>query len=120
MDLGMIYTSTVLPQFLYCAPAWYQPKGGSSHGLHRKKYLTFLERLQKRAAVRITGSFRSSGAEELNVKLNLLPVELQSEKTLFYALVRLAAGPAWSIITSFRTMFDGTPVNKSYYQLSPL
>lgn len=116
----MIYTSTVLPQFLYCASAWYQPKGGNFHGFHRKKYLTFLERLQKRAAVRITGAFRSSGAEELNVELNLLPVELQLEKTLFSKLVRLAAGPAWSFITSFRTMFDGVPVNKFYYQLSPL
>ena len=114
MDLRMIYTSTVLPQFLYCASAWYQPKEGNFHGFHRKKYLTFLERVQKRVAIRITG------AEELNVELNLLPVELQLEKTLFSTLVRLAAGPAWSFIISFRTMFGGVPANKSYYQLSPL
>ena len=58
MDLRMIYTGTILPQFLYYASAWYQPKGGLNHSFHRKKYLTFLERVQKRAAVQITGAFR--------------------------------------------------------------
>ena len=78
----MIYVGTVLPQFLYCASAWYQPKGGMFHGYHRQKYLKFLKQMQKRAAVRISGAFRTSGADELDVELDLLPVELQLEKSL--------------------------------------
>ena len=119
LDLRMIYVGTVLPQFLYCASAWYQPKGGLHHGHHRQRYLKFLKQVQKRAAVRISGAFRTSGADELDVELNLLPVELQLEKALDISLTRMAAGLAWEFITSFRTTY-GTPRSTAYYKGSPL
>lgn len=90
----MIYVGTVLTQFLYCASTWYQPKGEYNHEYHRLKYLKFLKQLQKRAALRINGAFRTCGADELDVKLNLLPVELQLEKSLDISLTRMTAGPA--------------------------
>ena len=37
--------------------------------------------MQKRTAVRIIDAFRVFGADELDVELNLLPVELQLEKS---------------------------------------
>lgn len=112
LELRMIYVGTVLPQFLYCASAWYQPKRGLHHGFHKQRYLKFLKQMQKRAAVRITGTFRTSGVDELDVELNLLPVELQLEKSLDISLTRMAAGPAWEFITSFHSTYDA-PLSKA-------
>ena len=115
----MIYVRTVLPQFLYCASAWHQPKRGSNQGYHRLEYLKFLKQLQKRPAVRITGGFRTSGASELDVELNLLPVGLQLEKSLDISLTRIVAGPAWEFIALFRSTY-GPPSSTACYEGSPL
>ena len=64
---------TVLPQFLCCASARYQPKGGTHHGYHRQRCLKWPKQLQKREAVHITGAFRTSGSDELDVELAILP-----------------------------------------------
>ena len=119
LDLMRIYNETVLPQFLYCSSAWYLPKGGIYDRQRRARYFTFLEQMRRQAAVRISDAFRTSSADRLNVGLHLMWVYEKLVKSLCMALVRMASGPTWDFLTSFRTAYGENPITP-YYKLSPL
>ena len=66
--------------------------------------------------IRISGAFRTSSIDEVNVELHLLFVKQQSEKTLFTFLIDMASGPPRESITSSWE----APYNCPYYKKSAL
>jgi ribonuclease HI len=90
-----IYQAIVIPQMLYGAAAWYQP------GIMTKAQLTAITRdfttIQKRAACLISGAFRTTAAEALNVELYLLPIRLQLDQLVKATAIRIRTGPVHGI-----------------------
>jgi ribonuclease HI len=52
-----------------------------------------LTKVQKRAAIIISGAFRATAAEALNIELYLLPMKMQLEARAEEAALRIATGP---------------------------
>jgi hypothetical protein len=63
-----IYQIVVIPQILYETAAWYQ---ASMPAKERNHIVQQFASVQKRAAVLISGVFRTTAAETLNIKLYL-------------------------------------------------
>jgi hypothetical protein len=74
-SMRRIYQAIVIPQMLYGAAAWFQP------GNMTQAQLTTITRdfaaIQKRAACLISGAFRTTVAEALNIELHLLLIWYQ-------------------------------------------
>jgi hypothetical protein len=62
---------------LYGVAAWFQP--GALTKKETNKTVREFAVIQKRAAVLISGAFRTTAAEALNIELHLLPMKLQME-----------------------------------------
>jgi hypothetical protein len=68
MAMRRIYQAVVIPQMLYGAAAWYQ---ASMPAKERYHIVQQFASVQKRAAVLISGAFRTTAAEALNIELYL-------------------------------------------------
>jgi ribonuclease HI len=94
-SMRRIYQAIIIPQMLYGAAAWYQP------GVMTKTQLTRITwefaKIQKRAACLISGAFRTTAAEALNVELHLLPIRYQLDQLVKATAIRIRTGPAHGI-----------------------
>jgi ribonuclease HI len=94
-SMRKIYQAIVIPQMLYGAAAWYQP------GIMTQIQLTAITRdfttIQKRAACLISGAFRTTAAEALNVELYLLPIRYQLDQLVKATAIRIRTGPTHGI-----------------------
>jgi ribonuclease HI len=90
-----IYQAIVIPQMLYGAAAWFQP------GNMTQAQLTTITRdfaaIQKRAACLISGAFRTTAAEALNIELHLLPIRYQLDQLVKATAIRIRTGPTHGI-----------------------
>jgi ribonuclease HI len=94
-SMRRIYQAIVIPQMLYGAAAWYQP------GIMTRAQLTTITRefatIQKRAACLISGAFRTTAAEALNIELHLLPIRYQLDQLVKATAIRIRTGPIHGI-----------------------
>ncbi|EEA25056.1 reverse transcriptase, putative [Talaromyces marneffei ATCC 18224] len=94
-SMRQIYQAIVIPQMLYGAAAWFQP------GNMTQAYITAITRdfatIQKRAACLISGAFRTTAAEALNIELHLLPIRYQLDQLTKATAIRIRTGPAHGI-----------------------
>lgn len=100
--LRHVYTANVLPIFLYCASVWYSPSGGQGTKERSDRTLRVLRAIQRRAAIMVAETFRTTAGASLDVKLHLLPVEQQLKRCLNDALLRIVSGPIHSLIMTLR------------------
>ncbi|EED11528.1 hypothetical protein TSTA_008240 [Talaromyces stipitatus ATCC 10500] len=90
-----IYQAVGILQMLDGAAAWFQP------GNMTQAQITTITRdfamIQKRAACLISGAFRTTAAETLNIELYLLPIRYQLDQLTKATAIRIRTAPAHGI-----------------------
>jgi hypothetical protein len=79
---------------LYRAAAWYQ---AGMPAKERNHIVQQFASIQKRAAVLISGAFRTTTAEALNIKLYLTPMKHQIERVVCETAIWVRTGPVHAI-----------------------
>ena len=85
------YLAVAVPRMLYAADVFLIPQTKHSAGM--RGYIRKLTRVQRQAALHITGAMRTSPTDSLDVHADLLLFQLLVEKVLHRAAVRLATLP---------------------------
>jgi hypothetical protein len=75
-----IYRAVVVPQLLYGVAAWFSLR--QIPAVDQNKIIYEFTKIQKRAAVLISGAFRGTAAATLNMELHLLLIRLQMQQTI--------------------------------------
>jgi ribonuclease HI len=85
------YLTVAVPKLLYAADVFLTPATGRSKGT--KGSVNKLARIQRQAALDITGALKTTANDTLNAHANLLPFPLLVSKLVHRAAVRLACLP---------------------------
>lgn len=91
-----LYNAVCIPRMLYAADVFCHPVVQIKDGEVRVKpspHVKKLERVQRQAAIAITGAMRTTAGDVLNAHANLLPTHLAVEKICARAVVRMATHP---------------------------
>jgi ribonuclease HI len=91
-----IYRGIVIPQLLYGITAWFSPASRLIPAAEQNKIINEFTKIQKRAAVLISGAFRGTAAAVLNMELHLLPIRLQMQQTIEETAIRIQTGPRFA------------------------
>ncbi|KUL82020.1 hypothetical protein ZTR_11386 [Talaromyces verruculosus] len=94
-SMQQIYQAIVIPQMLYGATAWYQPDLMTRKQI--KDTIRDFATIQKRAACSISGAFRTTAVEALNVELHLLPIRQQLNQLTKITTIQIHTGPSHGI-----------------------
>ncbi|THC88050.1 hypothetical protein EYZ11_012504 [Aspergillus tanneri] len=103
--MRQIYQAVVIPQILYAVATWFQL--GIMTAKERSTVTRQFASIQKRAAVMISGAFRTTATEALNTELYLLPMGLQMEQLAKETAIRIATGQQHAIPSSIKVPRDG-------------
>ncbi|KAJ3511459.1 hypothetical protein NMY22_g15642 [Coprinellus aureogranulatus] len=94
--LRHLYKAVAVPKMTYAAEVWYTPPHvppGKKKRVGSIDTLKKLQRVQKIAAVAITGALKASAADVLDVYANLLPIDLQLDMQIKRSYIRLCTLP---------------------------
>jgi hypothetical protein len=69
MSIRKIYQAVIIPQALWGISAWYCPAAGSMPAWEMAKLVNELKKLQKRAAILISGALKSISTAALDIEL---------------------------------------------------
>lgn len=94
-SIQQIYQAVVIPQMLYSAAVWYQPDLITRKQINNT--IRDLATTQKHAACLISGAFRTTAIEALNMELYLLPIRQQLEQLTKMTMIQIHTGPSHSI-----------------------
>ncbi|GFF61803.1 probable RNA-directed DNA polymerase from transposon X-element [Aspergillus udagawae] len=94
MAMRKIYRAVVVPQLLYGVTAWFNPR--QILAVDQNKIINEVSKIQKRAAVLISGAFQGTAAAALNMELHLLPVRLQIQQVIEETAIRIQTGPRFA------------------------
>ncbi len=90
----------IVPQLAYGASIWYTPTGEKGN---QKTLVTQLVQAQATGARLITGAFKATSAQALNIEAHLTPIDLELDKKTIQAAARLFSGPLYHILTQGRS-----------------
>ncbi|KAJ5751391.1 zinc knuckle domain protein [Penicillium nucicola] len=90
-----IYQAVIIPQMLFGVCVCYQPMLISKYKA-RQISLPFTA-VQKQAASLISGAFRTTAAEALNVELHLPPISVHMNRLVKETALRLRRGPLFAV-----------------------
>ena len=76
--MRQFYTSVAIPQMLYGVDVFILPPSSGSRG--KMGFITKLARIQRQAAIHITGALRTTATDTLDAHADLLPFELLIDK----------------------------------------
>ncbi|KAF5340335.1 hypothetical protein D9611_007948 [Ephemerocybe angulata] len=96
-----LYKSVGIPQITYAADVWYTPprvNEGGKRAIGSVRALTQLRRIQKTAAVAITGALKSTAYDALDVHAGITPMDILLETVHKRAYVRLCTLPETHIL----------------------
>jgi hypothetical protein len=96
MAMRKIYQAVVIPQALWSISAWYCPVARALPAGEILKLVNKLTKLQKRAAILISGAFKSMAAAAINIELFLFRIKLRLQQTIEERAIRILAGPQWA------------------------
>jgi hypothetical protein len=72
-----VYQGVIIPQVLWGVSAWFCPQARHMPRGEMEKTINELTKLQKRAAIKMSGAFRGTAGAALDVELFLLPINLR-------------------------------------------
>jgi hypothetical protein len=75
--MRMIYQRVVIPQLLWGVTAWYSPRSHVVPAKQLNQVVTNLIRIQRRAAILISGAFKSTAGAVLDIELFMVPIRLR-------------------------------------------
>ena len=93
-------TAVIVPQTLLGVSAWYCPAACKIPAWEMARLVNGLAKLQKRAAVVISGAFKSISTAALDIELFLLPMKLCLQQTVEECAIRILTGPQWACLRS--------------------
>jgi hypothetical protein len=88
-----VYQAVVVPQMLYGVSAWFCPTVKAMPAGEMRRIISEFTRVQRRAAILISGAFKSMRAAALNIELYLLPIKLHMEQIIEETAIRIQTGP---------------------------
>ena len=91
-----LYQAVIVPQALWGISAWYCPAARKIPAWEIARLVNELVKLQKRAAVLISGAFKSISTAALDIELFLLPMKLRLQQTIEECAIRILTGPQWA------------------------
>jgi hypothetical protein len=94
--MRMIYQGVVIPQLLWGVSAWYSPGSHVIPATRLDQVVTKLIRIQQRAAILISGAFKSTAGMALNIKLFMTPIRLRMQQIIEETAIHLRTGPSWA------------------------
>ncbi|KAI9034780.1 RNA-directed DNA polymerase from mobile element jockey [Aspergillus affinis] len=94
LSMRRIYLAVVVPQLLYGAAAWYSPTSRTANYKKLQKTVNKFQKIQTRAAIFISGTFRNTASAALEIELYLPPMQIQMQQTIQEAAIRIQTGPA--------------------------
>ncbi|KAJ5562064.1 hypothetical protein N7461_000825 [Penicillium sp. DV-2018c] len=91
-----VYQAVIIPQMLWGVSAWYCPAARAMPRGDLERLTNELAKIQKRAAILISGAFRGTAGAALDTELYLLPIKLRLQQTVEEAAIRILTGPRWA------------------------
>ncbi|KAG0158136.1 hypothetical protein PDIDSM_5649 [Penicillium digitatum] len=80
-----IYQAVMIPQMLFGAAAWHSPLTST---LRERSYVKQFANIQSRAACLMSGAFKTTAREALDIELHLLPMQQQLDRLVQLAAIR--------------------------------
>ena len=93
LAMRRIYLAVVVPQLLYSVAAWYSPTGGRIKASENQFILSEFKKIQKRAAILISGTFKSTAGTALDLELYILPIKWHMQQIIEETAIRIRTGP---------------------------
>ncbi len=90
----------IIPQLAYGASIWYTPTGEKGN---QKTLVTQLVQVQATGARLITGAFKATSAQALNIEAHLTPIDLELDKKTIQTAARLFSGSLYHKLTQGRS-----------------
>jgi ribonuclease HI len=97
-----VYQAVVVPQMLYGVSAWYCPAARAMPAGELRRAINEFTKIQRRAAILISGAFKSTGAAALNIELFLTPIHLLMDQIIQESAIRIQTGAVWAQPDSLR------------------
>jgi ribonuclease HI len=91
-----VYQAVVVPQMLYGVSAWYCPAARAMTAGELRRTINEFTKTQRRAAILISGAFKSTSAAALNVELFITPIHLLMDQIIQEIAIRIQTGAAWA------------------------
>jgi hypothetical protein len=87
-----VYQAVVVPQMLYGISVWYYPAARSLPAWEMKRTVNEFTKVQRRAAILISGAFKSTSAAALNVELFITLIHLLIDQIIQESAIRIQTG----------------------------
>ncbi len=98
--LRKIFKAVIIPQITYGASIWHTPKVEKGN---RKRLVLQLAQVQALGTRLITGAFKATSAQALNVEAYLTPIGLELDKRTYQTAAHLCSGPLYRMLTKSRS-----------------
>ncbi|KAJ5804658.1 uncharacterized protein N7518_000961 [Penicillium psychrosexuale] len=89
-----VYQAVIIPQMLWGLSAWYCPAVRATPGLD--KLTNELIKIQKCAAILISGAFWGTAGAALDIELFIIPIKLRLQQIVEETAIRILTGPQWA------------------------
>jgi hypothetical protein len=96
MAMRKVYQAMVVPQMLHGVSAWYSPAARAMPAGELRPTVNEFTKIQRRAAILISGAFKSTSAAAVNIELFLLPIHLLMDQLIQESAIRIQTGATWA------------------------